>query len=105
LVCPILEVDAGAGRETFDDACGWRHGRHILDGRRRLGHPDDLAHTAIVADPLATLEQVVGEDYLIPCAEPVLAEVEIEVLCALPAAASPAPVICSRYPRTRRTPP
>jgi hypothetical protein len=54
---------------------------------------------------LPPLEQVVGEDYLIPCAEPVLAEVEIEVLGALPAAASPAPVICSRYPRTRRTPP
>jgi hypothetical protein len=54
---------------------------------------------------LPPLEQVVGEDCLIPCAEPVLAEVEIEVLCALPAAASPAPVICSRYPRTRRTPP
>jgi hypothetical protein len=62
-------------------------------------------HTAIVADRLPPLEQVVGEDYLIPWAEPVLAEVEIEVLGALPAAASPAPVICSRYPRTRRTPP
>jgi hypothetical protein len=62
-------------------------------------------HTAIVADPLAALGEVVGEDYLIPWAEPVLAEVEIEVLGALPAAASPAPVICSRYPRTRRTPP
>jgi hypothetical protein len=40
---------------------------------------------------LPPLEQVVGEDYLIPCAEPVLAEVEIEVLCALPAAGLLAP--------------
>jgi hypothetical protein len=63
-------------------------------------------HTAIVADRLPPLEQVVGEDYLIPCAEPVLAEVEIEVLCALPAAGLVAPGdLRSRYPRTRRTPP
>jgi hypothetical protein len=37
------------------------------------------------------LEQVVGEDFLVPWAEPVLAEVEIEVLCALPAAGLLAP--------------
>ena len=50
---------------------------------------------------LPPLEQVVGEDYLIPCAEPVLAEVEIEVLGALPAAGLLAPGdLRSRYPRT-----
>jgi hypothetical protein len=40
---------------------------------------------------LPPLEQVVGEDFLVPWAEPVLAEVEIEVLCALPAAGLLAP--------------
>jgi len=78
--------DAGAGRETFDDACGRRHGGHILDGRRRLGHPDDLAHTAIVADRLPPLEQVVGEDYLIPGLNPCLPKSRLRssVLCQQP---------------------
>jgi hypothetical protein len=35
--------------------------------------------------------QLDTQDPLIPCAEPVLAEVEIEVLCALPAAGLLAP--------------